>query len=89
MENVKDEYLIQDGYTGDKDEEEDIDAINSIDDIDVSLEELAAEEKLSRGEACDGATLTPNYLRLSQAERPPADREQPKLCPDRCDRLRA
>ena len=53
MENVKDEYLIQDGYTGDKDEEEDIDAINSIDDIDVSLEELAAEEKIIEMERLD------------------------------------
>ena len=49
MDNIKDDYLVQDGYTSDKlgkDEEEDIDAINSIDDIDVSIEELAAEEKL-------------------------------------------
>jgi len=30
---------------------------------------LAAEKKLSSGTDCDGATLTPNYLRLSQAER--------------------
>ena len=30
---------------------------------------LAAAEKLAAGEPCDGATLTPNYLRLSQAER--------------------
>ena len=37
---------------------------------------LAAEEKLSRGEACDGATLTPNYLRLSQAERERLEKEQ-------------
>ena len=37
---------------------------------------LAAEGKLSRGEACDGATLTPNYLRLSQAERERLEKEQ-------------
>lgn len=30
---------------------------------------LAAAEKIAAGESCDGATLTPNYLRLSQAER--------------------
>ena len=30
---------------------------------------LAAEGKIRRGECCDGAALTPNYLRLSQAER--------------------
>ena len=30
---------------------------------------LAAEEKIRRGESCDGAALAPNYLRLSQAER--------------------
>jgi tRNA threonylcarbamoyladenosine biosynthesis protein TsaB len=30
---------------------------------------LAAEAKLSAGEVCDAAALTPNYLRLSQAER--------------------
>ena len=30
---------------------------------------LVAEEMLRRGEHCDGAALTPNYLRLSQAER--------------------
>ncbi len=56
MDNIKDEYLVQDGYTSDKlgkDEEEDIDAINSIDDIDVSLEELAAEEKLIEMERLD------------------------------------
>lgn len=47
--NVKDEYLIKDSYTNDKldkNEEEDIDAINSIDSIDVSVEELAAEENM-------------------------------------------
>ena len=37
---------------------------------------LAAEEKLSLGEACDGAALTPNYLRLSQAERERLEKEQ-------------
>ena len=30
---------------------------------------LAAAKKLANGETCDGAALTPNYLRLSQAER--------------------
>ena len=30
---------------------------------------LAAEKQLAAGNHCDGATLTPNYLRLSQAER--------------------
>ena len=30
---------------------------------------LVAEKMLQNGENCDGATLTPNYLRLSQAER--------------------
>ena len=30
---------------------------------------LAAKAMLERGESCDGATLQPNYLRLSQAER--------------------
>ncbi len=30
---------------------------------------LAAVEKIAAGEYCDGAALTPNYLRLSQAER--------------------
>ena len=30
---------------------------------------LAAQRMLQNGEPCDGATLTPNYLRLSQAER--------------------
>lgn len=30
---------------------------------------LAAEKQLAAGENCDGAALTPNYLRLSQAER--------------------
>ena len=30
---------------------------------------LAALEQLKRGAPCDGATLVPNYLRLSQAER--------------------
>ena len=37
---------------------------------------LAAEEKLARGESCDGATLTPNYLRLSQAERERLERNK-------------
>lgn len=30
---------------------------------------LAAQAALDRGESCDGAALSPNYLRLSQAER--------------------
>ncbi len=30
---------------------------------------LAAAAKIAAGEPCDGAALTPNYLRLSQAER--------------------
>ena len=30
---------------------------------------LAAKAMLDRGESCDGASLQPNYLRLSQAER--------------------
>ena len=30
---------------------------------------LAAWQKLAKGEECSGAALTPNYLRLSQAER--------------------
>ncbi len=37
---------------------------------------LAAEEKHLRGEPCDGAALTPNYLRLSQAERERLEKEQ-------------
>ena len=36
---------------------------------------LAAEEKIRRGESCDGAALTPNYLRLSQAERERLERQ--------------
>ena len=37
---------------------------------------LAAAEKLLRGEVGDGAALTPNYLRLSQAERDRAEKMQ-------------
>ena len=37
---------------------------------------LAAEKKLAAGESCDGAALTPNYLRLSQAERERLEKEQ-------------
>ena len=37
---------------------------------------LAAEATLARGEACDGAALQPNYLRLSQAERERLEKEQ-------------
>ncbi len=36
---------------------------------------LVAEEMLSRGESADGASLKPNYLRLSQAERERLARE--------------
>jgi len=36
---------------------------------------IVANEMLARGEACDGASLTPNYLRLSQAERERLERE--------------
>ena len=35
---------------------------------------LAAEAMIARGESGDAATLTPNYLRLSQAERERAER---------------
>ena len=37
---------------------------------------LAAWRAISRGECCDGAALTPNYLRLSQAERERLTREK-------------
>jgi tRNA threonylcarbamoyladenosine biosynthesis protein TsaB len=37
---------------------------------------LAAEGMIARGEICDGAALTPNYLRLSQAERERLEKEQ-------------
>jgi len=37
---------------------------------------LAAYAKLAAGESCDGAALTPNYLRLSQAERERLTREK-------------
>ena len=37
---------------------------------------LAATQQIARGEPCDGATLTPNYLRLSQAERERLEKEQ-------------
>ncbi len=36
---------------------------------------LVACQMLARGELCDGAGLTPNYLRLSQAERERLERE--------------
>ena len=39
---------------------------------------LAAAEKIAAGEAGDGASLVPNYLRLSQAERERMEREQAK-----------
>ena len=37
---------------------------------------LVAKQMLSRGENCDGATLQPNYLRLSQAERERLEKEK-------------
>ena len=37
---------------------------------------LAATQQIARGESCDGAALTPNYLRLSQAERERLEKEQ-------------
>ena len=37
---------------------------------------LAAKAALERGEEADGVILTPNYLRLSQAERERLEREQ-------------
>lgn len=37
---------------------------------------LAAARKIAAGEDCDGASLKPNYLRLSQAERERLAREQ-------------
>ena len=37
---------------------------------------LAAARKLATGESFDGAALTPNYLRLSQAERERLERER-------------
>ena len=39
---------------------------------------LAAMAQIARGEAGDGAALTPNYLRLSQAERERMEREKEK-----------
>lgn len=39
---------------------------------------LVAADKLAAGEICDGAALTPNYLRLSQAERERLEREKEK-----------
>ncbi len=39
---------------------------------------LAAQAMLERGEACDGASLQPNYLRLSQAERERLEKEKEK-----------
>ena len=39
---------------------------------------LAALEAIARGEPGDGAALTPNYLRLSQAERERQERENQK-----------
>ena len=39
---------------------------------------LAAAEKIAAGESGDGAALTPNYLRLSQAERERMEKENKK-----------
>lgn len=39
---------------------------------------IAAEKMLARGESCDAATLQPNYLRLSQAERERLEKNQTK-----------
>ena len=39
---------------------------------------LAAMEARTRGESCDGAALTPNYLRLSQAERERLSKQENK-----------
>ena len=40
---------------------------------------LCAWELAQKGESADGSTLTPNYLRLSQAERERMERENKKL----------
>ena len=37
---------------------------------------LVAQQKIAAGENCDGGALTPNYLRLSQAEREKLERNQ-------------
>ena len=37
---------------------------------------LAAAKQIEAGEVCDAASLTPNYLRLSQAERERLEKEQ-------------
>ena len=37
---------------------------------------LGALAKLRSGEECSGASLTPNYLRLSQAERERLEKQQ-------------
>ena len=39
---------------------------------------LAAAEKIAQGVPCDGGALTPNYLRLSQAERERMEKENKK-----------
>ncbi len=39
---------------------------------------MVAAEMLARGDACDAASLTPNYLRLSQAERERIERTKEK-----------
>lgn len=40
---------------------------------------LCAQKMAQKGEVADGSTLTPNYLRLSQAERERMERENKKL----------
>ena len=37
---------------------------------------LVAEKELAQGKTCDGAALTPNYLRLSQAERERLEKQE-------------
>ena len=40
---------------------------------------IAAKAAIDRGETCDGNALTPNYLRLSQAERERKEKEKASL----------
>ena len=44
--------------------------------LNASTDALLAAQKQAAGETGDGAALTPNYLRLSQAERERLEREQ-------------
>ena len=44
---------------------------------------LAAQAMLDAGEICDPGTLTPNYLRLSQAERERLEKTENKLQGDK------